>query len=183
MDRGASPAIDVMENGRVEEALRQSEQRLQQVINSAPVVLFAVDCQGIFTLSEGKGLAVLGLLPGEAVGKSAFVRYGDNPAVIETIRRALGGEDVTAIGEIRGRIYECHCSPTRGLDGAVSGAIGVATDITESRKAEQALRRSEQRLQQVIDSAPVLLFATDRNGIYTLMEVDCVQWFGARPGK
>jgi two-component system sensor kinase FixL len=183
MDRRASPANEVMENGRVEEALRQSEQRLQQVINSAPVVLFAVDRQGIFTLSEGKGLAVLGLLPGEAVGKSAFVRYGDNPAVIETIRRALGGEDVTAVGEIRGRIYECHCSPTRGLDGEVSGAIGVATDITENRKAEQALRRSEQRLQQVIDSAPVLLFATDRNGIYTLSEGSEVQSFGARPGE
>ncbi|HTI50618.1 MAG TPA: PAS domain-containing protein [Planctomycetaceae bacterium] len=183
MDRRASPANDVMENGRVEEALRQSEQRLQQVINSAPVVLFAVDRQGIFTLSEGKGLAALGLLPGEAVGKSAFVRYGDNPEVIETIRRALGGEDVTAVGEIRGRIYECRCSPTRSLDGEVSGAIGVATDITESRTAERALRRSEQRLQQVIDSAPVLLFATDRNGIYTLSEGSEVQSFGARPGE
>src|SRR5262245_5839814 len=183
MDRGASPAIDVMENGRVEEALRQSEQRLQQVINSAPVVLFAVDRQGIFTLSEGKGLAALGLQPGEAVGKSAFVRYQDNPAVINTIRRALDGEDVTAIGEIKGRIYECRCCPTRGADGEISGAIGVATDITESRTAEQALRRSEQRLQQVIDSAPVLLFATDRNGIYTLSEGSEVQSFGARPGE
>jgi PAS domain S-box-containing protein len=146
------------------------------------VVLFAVDHQGMFTLSEGKGLAALGLLPGEAVGKSAFVRYGDNPAVIETIRRALTGEDVTAVGEIQGRIYECRCAPTRGADGEVSGAIGVATDITENRQAELALRRSEQRLQQVINSAPVLLFATDRNGVYTLSEGREVQAFGARPG-
>jgi len=182
MDRRASLADDVTESARVEQALRQSEQRLQQVINNAPVVLFAVDRQGVFTLSEGKGLAALGLLPGEAVGKSAFVRYGDNPAVIETIRRALDGEDVMAVGEIRGRIYECRCTPTRGADGEVSGAIGVATDITENRHAEQALRRSEQRLQQVVNSAPVLLFATDRNGIYTLSEGSEVRAFGARPG-
>jgi PAS domain S-box-containing protein len=183
MDRRASPANDVTENATVEDALRQSEQRLQQVINSAPVVLFAVDRQGVFTLSEGKGLSALGLQPGEAVGKSAFVRYRDNPAVIDTIRRALDGEDVTAIGEIKGRIYECRCSPTRGANGEISGAIGVATDITENRKAEQALRHSEQRLQRVIDSAPVLLFATDRNGVYTLSEGSEVQSFGARPGE
>src|SRR5262249_21946893 len=119
MDRRASPANDVTENGTVEEALRQSEQRLQQVINSAPVVLFAVDRHGVLTWSEGKGLAALGLQPGEAVGKSAFVRYQDNPAIIDTIRRALGGEDVTAIGEIKGRIYECRCCPTRGTDGEI----------------------------------------------------------------
>jgi PAS domain S-box-containing protein len=144
--------------------------------------LFALDREGIFTLSEGKGLAALGLLPGEAVGKSAFDRYRGNPEVIETISGALRGEESAGVGEIRGRIYECRCTPTIAADDEVTGVIGVATDITDRRKAEMALRESEQRMQQVIRCAPVLMFATDRNGIYTLSEGRVVQAFGARPG-
>jgi PAS domain S-box-containing protein len=163
-------------------ALARSEAMLRSVLESAPVVVFAVDREGIFTLSEGNGLAALGLLPGEAVGKSAFDRYRDNPEVIETISGALRGQESTGVGEIHGRIFGCRCTPTVGADGEVNGVIGVATDITDIRRAEMALRQSEQRLQQVIRCAPVLLFATDRNGVYTISDGKVVQAFGARPG-
>ncbi|MFL7791763.1 MAG: hypothetical protein AB8I69_06450, partial [Anaerolineae bacterium] len=45
------------------------EERLRTVISNAPIILFALDREGKFTLSEGKGLEALGFQPGEHVGR------------------------------------------------------------------------------------------------------------------
>ncbi|MBA3356100.1 MAG: PAS domain S-box protein [Pyrinomonadaceae bacterium] len=49
-------AVDITERVRAEEALRETEARLRTVIANSPIVLFALDGEGVFTLSEGKGL-------------------------------------------------------------------------------------------------------------------------------
>jgi PAS domain S-box-containing protein len=128
------------------EIVRRAKDRLQTVISGAPIVLFAVDRDGIFTLSEGKGLEALGLAPGESVGRSVFVTYGDAPEVVASIRRALAGETVTASVELGPLAYDTYYVPLRDPDGAIQGVIGVATDITERRRAERALQESEEKL-------------------------------------
>src|SRR5512136_1196840 len=70
----------------------QSEERLQTVITNVPVVIFALDRHGLFTLSEGKGLAALGLQPGQVLGRSVFDVYKDEPSMISEVKRALAGE-------------------------------------------------------------------------------------------
>ena len=75
--------------------LRASEERLRTVVTGAPVVMFALDRKGVFTLSEGKGLDALSLTAREVVGKSAFEIYGDEPQIVENVKRTLAGEAVT----------------------------------------------------------------------------------------
>ena len=50
---------DISERKRAEEELRTTEQRLSTVIANSPIILFALDRSGVFTLSEGKGLNVI----------------------------------------------------------------------------------------------------------------------------
>ena len=57
-----------------------------------PFIVFALDADGVFTASEGEGLASLGLEPGEVVGRSAFEVYRGEPQVLENLDRALSGE-------------------------------------------------------------------------------------------
>src|SRR5205085_12236314 len=73
---------DVTESRQVEEALRRAEERLRSVVANAPVVLFATDAHGVFTLTEGKGLEALGDHPGRAVGLSVFEKYRESPRII-----------------------------------------------------------------------------------------------------
>ena len=73
--------IDVTELRSTKAALQMSEYQLRTVVDSAPVVLFALDADGVFTLSEGRGLAALGLEPGEVVGRTVREVYGRLPAV------------------------------------------------------------------------------------------------------
>jgi PAS domain S-box-containing protein len=140
---------------RTTAALRASEARLRTVVAGAPIVLWAVDRAGVFTLSDGAGLRSLGLEPGQMVGRSAFEVYADVPEMVEHIRRALRGEEFAATVEVADAIFESHLAPLRDDGGRVVGVIGVSTDVTERVSAERALRRAReetiQRLARAVE--------------------------------
>ncbi|MGP8247101.1 MAG: response regulator [Bryobacteraceae bacterium] len=128
-------------------ALEASEQRLHAVMSNEPIVLFALDAHGVYTLSEGKGLRALGRKPGEVVGQSFFDVNKDRPTVLACIRRALAGETVIFTDRTKDYTFELWLNPQWDSDGAVTGVMGVALDITERVKAEQQARVAEERWQ------------------------------------
>jgi PAS domain S-box-containing protein len=134
---------DVTESRRVEEALRNAEERLRSVVANAPVVLFAIDEAGTFTLSEGQGLATLGLAPGQVVGCSVFDLYANRPQILDNIRRAMAGEERIDTVDLGPIAFETWLSPLRGPDGRPRGVIGVSTDITQRRRLEDQLRQAQ----------------------------------------
>ncbi|HKQ59192.1 MAG TPA: PAS domain S-box protein [Candidatus Eisenbacteria bacterium] len=135
--------IDVTQSRRVEDALHKAEERLRSVIANAPVVLFAIDEAGTFTLSEGQGLARLGLEPGQIVGCSVFELYADHPQVLANFQRAMAGEEFTErvqVGEIS---FETWYAPIRDAEGRPRGVIGVSNDISQQRRLEDQLRQAQ----------------------------------------
>ncbi|GIV61404.1 MAG: hypothetical protein KatS3mg044_0270 [Rhodothermaceae bacterium] len=136
---------DVTEQKRAQEALRAREAQLSTVVSNVPVVLFALDREGRFTLSEGKGLASLGLVAGEVVGQSAFELYAGYPDVVQALRRTLTGVPVSWTAHLDDLVFEVHMTPVIEDDGTVSGLIGVAIDVTErARVAEERERLIEE---------------------------------------
>jgi PAS domain S-box-containing protein len=116
--------------------LRQSRRQLQQVVHSAPVVIWAVDAQGICVLADGH-LAPLGLTAEQLLGRRMPDALGDRPDIRDHVQRALGGARVAAVVEYGGAIFEARYSPVLGDNGGIAGVMCVATDITERRRAEQ----------------------------------------------
>ena len=116
-------------------------EQLAAMIDSSPVILFAIDRDGRFTLSEGRGLEALGLRPGEAVGASVYEMFADVPPALDAVRRAIAGEEVSVVLDMRGLAYEAKYVPTRAADGSPSGLIGVAVDVTERAQAGKELER------------------------------------------
>lgn len=112
-----------------------SPELLSSLVAHAPVVLFALDRQGVFTLSEGGGLRALGLRPGQVVGASIFDVYRTEPAVLADVRRALAGEEFLGVDEVTGGlVWETHWAPLRDGAGRPSGCIGLAVDVTERER-------------------------------------------------
>ncbi len=141
--RVAGVTLDITERKQSEEALRESMQRLQTVVNGAPVVLYSFDRHGVFTLSEGKGLSGLGLKPGEIVGRTIFQVYGDQPEAIAALRRALTGETFTLeLSFQAGGTFEVSHTAIQDATGDYAGTIGVLLDITGRKRAEDKLRTS-----------------------------------------
>lgn len=118
-----------------------SHERFSELVAHAPVVIWSLDRSGIFTRSEGGGLAALGLQPDEVIGRSVFEVYGDVPEILALTRRALEGHTATGIIEVGQARFEVWCTPLRASDGEVTGALGIATDISEHRREEDRLRQ------------------------------------------
>nr|CAA9295142.1 hypothetical protein AVDCRST_MAG63-4717 [uncultured Armatimonadetes bacterium] len=142
-------------------ALHDSEQLLRSVLRNVPLIVFALDRHGVFTVSEGKGLEALGLRGGEVVGRSVFDVYQDVPDVLENVRRALAGEITAWTAELAGMTYDTRCTLLRdpagggddgSEDGDITGLIAVAFDITEQRRAEHVSRGQTGVLTRTLDA-------------------------------
>src|SRR5258705_14376 len=131
-----------------QEGLRDSEQRLRAVIEHAPIIMFTTDRDGVFTLSEGRGLQALGLVPGQVVGQSAFEVYRDFPRIVANMRSCLEGNLVNNVVEIGDLVYESLYVPRRNNAGDVVGVSGVAWDVSPRVRAELTARDLEAQLRQ-----------------------------------
>jgi PAS domain S-box-containing protein len=120
------------------------EERLRTVVSNAPIVLYALDKEGRFTLSEGKGLEALRLKPDDMVGQSVFEVYHDVPQILKNIQRALAGEAFYDTVEISELAFESWYAPLYDQNGAINGVIGVATDITARKRIEAELQKAKE---------------------------------------
>ena len=174
-------ATDVTERHLAERALREQEMRLRAVVTGAPIVLFAVDRAGVYTLSEGSGLDKLGLSPGELVGRSAFDPDAGNVELAGVLQRALGGESLTEIVDGDGVVWQTRLRPTFDDLGVVSGVIGVSTDITDFRRMERELAESRERYRLVVEHLSDLIFTIDASGRIGFVSPSVTPILGFRP--
>jgi diguanylate cyclase (GGDEF)-like protein/PAS domain S-box-containing protein len=159
----ASGLVGVLREDADSPAFPDEVSRLDFVLSHAPVVFWAIDAQGLFTVSEGRGLERLGLRPGEVVGKSLFDLYGDAADIVDRVRRALTGEDGVFFAKVAGLTWEVSLTPLRDGNGTVIGVAGIATDVTARQEIEQELHNLAERWRALADTWPgfVLLLDTD----------------------
>ena len=133
-------------------ALQENQTRLQFVVDQAPVVLWALDNEGSFTLSEGRGLEALGLQPGEVVGRSVFDVYTGNAEVLKDARTALAGHRVRSLVRVGDVVFESRQRPLVDSAGRVVGVLGIAVDITARERAMTDLEATNLALTNAYDS-------------------------------
>lgn len=133
-------------------ALRENQTRLQFVVDQAPVVLWALDNEGLFTLSEGRGLEALGLQPGEVVGRSVFDVYTGNAEVLKDARKALAGHRVRSLVRVGDVVFESRQRPLVDSAGRVVGVLGIAVDVTARERAMTDLEATNLALTNAYDS-------------------------------
>jgi PAS domain S-box-containing protein len=139
---------------------------LRLVLENAPIILFALDREGVFTAMEGRALPALGYDPSTMLGRSVFDVYRGNERLLGYVRRGLAGERLVYIDQLpRGVYWETRWVPQHDRQGRPAGGVGVATDVTERMRAVVELQRSEQRFRTLSETAFEGICVHDRGTI------------------
>jgi len=153
--------------------LRRSEERYRLLTSHSPVILFGIDSQGMFTLSEGIGLESMGAGAGEVVGKSVYHVYRNHPVILEHVNNALSGKECHMLSYIGDKCFEIWLTPVNDDDGVILGLSGVAVDITRRNKLEQQqtimMSELDHRVKNNI-AAVISLVGLSRQGAHTMDE-------------
>ena len=155
-----SYVIDLSEEAQTRKALAEKQHLLQSLLDNAPVIVWYVDGDGRFQLSEGSALSLVGLVPGQVVGKTVAEVVPLLRDMVEPTERALKGNPVEGIVATNNGEFEYRYLPRRDDAGKVIGATGVAIDITARRSAERANLRLMTAFEQTDESVLLL----DRDG-------------------
>jgi len=131
---------DISDRKAAEAAVRTAERRLRTVLANSQAIIYQLDPEGRFLLSEGRGLADLGLVPGGVVGLNALELYQNDPGIIHQIHEALQGKPTRQIAVAGDRIFDNFLTPVLDDQGRLESVIGIATDVTERQQIEEALR-------------------------------------------
>ncbi len=160
-------ATDITERKRVEEALRVERERAQMYLDLAGVMFVALDATDTVTLVNRKTCELLGYAKEELVGRNWFdtclpqrlresvkevskqilrgviepVEYYENPVLTKT------GEE---------RLIAWHNTVLRDNEGAIIGHLSSGDDITERKRAEEALLQEKEKLQEALDNIKTL---------------------------
>jgi PAS domain S-box-containing protein len=164
---------DITERKRMEEALRESEERYRDLAENLNDAIFEFDTSGRMTYISSGMQEVSGYSPSEMIGRpfTQFVYPEDLPAVTERIQeRPFGNRQPSEYrllrksGEVRW--VQSLGRPVFAGDRVVAFR-GVLTDITERKQAEDALRQSEGRYRTLVEAAPDVIYSLSRDGIIT----------------
>ncbi len=188
-DRPATLVIirDITERRRAEEALRQSEERFRSLVELASDWIWEVDQNGVFTYADPKVKDFLGYEPEEVVGKpyNYFMTEDSKKRLAlsfkdqeEKPRHFSRRNHIQLHKDGREIMIEARGLPIFDMDGKMEGWRGIDTDITERKRAEDALRESKQFLSAVFDSIQDGISVLDPELNIVRVNQAMQEWFG-----
>ncbi|MBA4391663.1 MAG: hypothetical protein C0399_12120, partial [Syntrophus sp. (in: bacteria)] len=179
---------NITQRKEAEEALKQSETNMSNIINFLPDATFAINLEGKIILWNRAIEEMTGfpahLMLGKGDYEYAIPFYGERRPIlinflfswnegIEKQYSFIHKEGDTLFTEtdmpcVRGQVRTlwAKASPLRGDQGKIIGAIESVRDISDRRQTEEALKLSEQKYRSIFQNAVMGIFRTTPDGYY-----------------
>ncbi len=182
---------DIDEQVKAEEVVRESERRLQEIIDAVPVHIWSWTPSGGLAYVSRRYLEHLNLSGADfedfARVAQELVHPDDSALVQRLVADGFRTGEAFVIRYRRRskdgsyRWTEGRCEPLRDRDGTLLHWYGVSLDIDEQVRADEALRSSKRQLEQMIDAVPVNILSFSPSGSMTYASRRYLEKVGSPP--
>jgi len=178
---------DITERKQAEEALRQSEEKYRTVLEEMDEGYYEVDMAGTFTFVNDAMSRILGYSRDELIGMNykIYTPKEDIKPIFQAYNRVYQtGEPLKwfPMPEIRKDgtliVAEDSVFPLQNEKGEVIGFRGISRDVTERKRAEEALRQSEERYRTILEEMQDSYFEVDLTGNLTFVNSSACRHLG-----
>ncbi len=160
-----SVAREISERKRFQEELRRRDRDIAALIENLPDVIFRLDLQLRYTYISPAIKSQIGIRPEQIVGSAVdeILLPGDEAQDLVTrCRKALEtGKEVKREFGAEGRYYQMRIIPQFARNGTIEWLLGIAEDITERRRAEEARYRTERQYESLVNSVESIVWELD----------------------
>jgi PAS domain S-box-containing protein len=173
---------DITERKRTLAALEESEARYRSLSASSPVGIFHMNCEGAILYANRRAQEILGQSAEQVYGDNwaVHVFHEDREGVLGAWSGAIaaGGEFAAEFRFVRStgdlRWVAMRTSPLSDPAGNLTGYVGTVEDIDDRKRAEETIRRSEERFRSVMQhsSDVITIFNGDRTRQYVSPSVE-----------
>ena len=184
---------DVTERMLAETALRESEERIRNITQSATDAITSSNREGKLTFWNKGAESLFGYTEEEALGMATTMLVpeeyrGLREQRLDELHRTgehpLTGQTVEQVGQRKdGSIFPMEVSFGTWEVGGVKFTSAVIRDISERKEAEREVRESRQRLQAIVDNLPSVVILKDRDGRHQLVNAFYEKAVGIAPAS
>jgi len=177
---------DVTERNKAEEALYQSERRFRSIIQESLDMIVILDKNGNVTYESPSTSVILGYNPGYWIGRSpmASIHPEDLPSVQRDLNEVFSGVNDRRPSAFRikradGEWIHLEAVGNNQLrNPSVQGVVITLRDITERKKAEEDLNKSEEKYRELVENANSIILRMDVTGNITFFNEYALRFFG-----
>jgi PAS domain S-box-containing protein len=166
---------DITARKQAEEALRSSEEKFSRIFKTIPDPVCIIRlADGIFLDVNESFVRVSGYPKEEILGRPYYsanpglrIQRQDRARVLKALRQTGEVHGIDALFRGRGgkEIYGLISARTLEINGEAC-MVGIVNDITEQKRAEEAMLRTQKQLQLILNTVPALMWQKDREGRY-----------------
>jgi PAS domain S-box-containing protein/putative nucleotidyltransferase with HDIG domain len=166
--------VDITERKRAEEEQRQQDKKFRAFVETTNEWIWSIDREGKHTFCNPALESILGYSPEEFVGKDslAYICDEDRPKVQEMLKEKNSKKEGWSGLVLRWRhkdgsfrFLESTAVPILDQEGELIGYQGADRDITDRKRAEEALRESEGKFRNLAEQSPNMIFINKRGRV------------------
>jgi PAS domain S-box-containing protein len=182
---------NMTERKLVEDSLQESEEKFRNLAEQSPNMIF-INVKGRVVYANRRWVEVMGYTREEFCSPgfdfiSVVIAPEFRDTMREKYRKHLSKQDLTPDEHVviakDGRRIPVILSTTLIRYGGETAILGTLTDITELKRSEEALKKSQEKYRELVENINDVIFSTDQNGIYSYVSPAVERILGFLPNE